>query len=207
MASQSSFKVGTSGGRTKAGVEQVNSTDSLLSRFASGDYLSNPWESALTSAYEATEAVGDGTGRFTPAYHDALTKATALTDKDYTADLNKLAQDEITKEQTNYNNQLAAAGVRELQFQKDVQDDWAERRTTASTESAISGQSMQTSALDALNAAINSSSGYELENIAAELAKASSLVSAATAGTAMEQNWKSMLASIYAQLDAQKTGG
>jgi hypothetical protein len=179
-----------------AGWGQSSSGNSSWTRSYKGS--SNSWDKALQSAYGAVGAVGEGTGKYTPNYDSAISSAESLVGKDYTADLNQLAQDELAQEQKEYNDQLGASGMRELQFRADVQDDWAKRRTTASTQAAIDAQGMQTSAIDILNSTIANASGYELDNISADLERALALVEAAAAGAGSEQDWEQMVADLLA---------
>lgn len=172
------------------------SSSSSSEWYAKNKNKTNPWESALEAAYGATARAGESTGdgKYTGAWDSGVASAQALVGKDYTSDLNSLAQAEIDKEKTSQANEFGSIGMRELSFRSDVQNDWSKRRTTASTQAAIDAQEMQTNALAALTSMIEGAGSYELEQIASDLSAAEALLEAAKAGASSAQDWESLLA-------------
>ena len=143
---------------------------------------SNPWSAALKAQYDAAKTAQN---TYKPKWDSAVSTAEGLNGKDYTAELRRMAGEDVTQEQTTQNNQLGALGMRELALKKDVTDDWAKRRSDASSKAAINAQAMQISALGALTSTLSGASTAELNTISQALA-------AATAGASADQNWTSM---------------
>jgi hypothetical protein len=126
----------------------------------------NPWDAALKSAYTDATNAGQSAN-----WADAIAQAQALTGKDYTSEIDRMAQEDITKQQADQSNKFGAIGMRELG--NDVQSDWAKTRADTSSKSAISGQEMQLSALDLLSNIISGASSSELDAIAKAIDAAS----------------------------------
>ncbi len=152
-----------------------------------GSSSDNPYDAMLTDVYDqAMKSAGsDPYAGAIKSATDAESYAAGQVGKDYTAELNQMSQAEIDKQQTAQANQFGALGMRELSLASDVQGDWADTRTEASTKAAIDAQAMQQAAMAAqqqalatLTATISAASGDELD--ALQVA-----ISAANAGSSL----------------------
>jgi hypothetical protein len=142
----------------------------------------NPYDAMLTDVYDQSMKAA-GSDPYAGAIKSATSAesyAAGQVGKDYTAELNQLSQAEIDKQQTAQANQFRSYGMGELSLKSDVQDDWADTRTDASTKAAIDAQAMQQAAMAAqqqalatLTATISAASGDELDALQVAISAAS----------------------------------
>jgi len=122
------------------------------------DLTPNPYEFGVAGQVEGG-AYDNQYGGFNQALAQKLM---GMGNKDYSGQINAMAQRGIDRQTKQQKAKFAGLGMSELFLQQDVQDDWSQRRTDATTKANITGAELQRQGLMSAVQGIQSMSSTDL---------------------------------------------